>query len=705
MTRVDEHIASESSEADVDGSPRHPRSRVEAWIDVAVGFICVGVATAWTFNPLRTPYSGQTFSNFFEAQARAFLKGNLALEKGELGIEAFVRDGADYMYFGPLLAMFRIPFVALEFLEGRLTAISLLVGTLVFYLQAIKLFDIVLELVHPNGRQSSRERWFRIGWRASVATGTVILTLLAIPWVYHEAHLWSAALFLALLNQMLRFEDMNRRQITVFGLLLLGVVLNRPTTAYAGMLGVAMLIVVVTVRRSAARGLVLRLGAWLGAAFVATVAVNAVKFRQPFGIPMEAQVFSTVDENRAEMLRINEGKYFRLEFIPTNVWAYFRPNGVDISTTFPFISTPQAVPRVFGDYFYDATYRTASVTATNPLLVVGSFLGVFVLVKLAKAPVFWRLAAPVAAGVLAAGGVAGWGYIATRYLTDFLPGMLLLTAIGLAWSIKRFDEHPEALPSPGVRRVGRITAVTLVAWSVLANVAISVGYNFSAGDGAADFEHLLSTQDTIANVIGEAPSERLERVERLRYDRDNPTAPGTLAVIGDCEALYLSNGEPVDTWLAVEYGPSDWRSVFTATPLDSFAVGNEFEIVRIDEEPSRDGYFFSLGYRVDAIFQDEQVVEYSLIMVDNFGVITIDELEMPLDESTEFSVTFEKYRRNFFVERDGQNILYGHFDMDPLYDATDPVARFVPPGEMAGLMIDPVTVKTPWCNRLTTAES
>jgi hypothetical protein len=88
---------------------------------------------------------------------------------------------------------------------------------------------------------------------------------------------------------------------------------------------------------------------------------------------------------------------------------------------------------------------------------------------------------------------------------------------------------------------------------------------------------------------------------------------------------------------------------------------------------------------------------------DNFGVITVDELEMSLDGATEFAVTFDRFRRNFFVERNGENILYGHFDMDPLYDAADPISRFVPFGAAAGLRIDPVTVTTPWCDRLTTS--
>ena len=669
----------------------------ERIIDAAVGLLCVAVATAWTFNPLRTPFSGRTFSNFFESQARSFLEGKLALEKGELGIEAFVRDGADYMYFGPLLALFRLPFVAIGVLDGQLTTISLLLGTLLFYVQAIKMFDVVMDLVHPSAGPS--RRWFRLGWRASIATGTVVLTLLAIPWVYHEAHLWSAALFLTLLNQMLGFQDMDGRRIWMVGIVLLGVVLNRPTTAYAGMLGVLILLAVMAYKRTATRANMVQLGAWLGVAFITTVAVNAAKFRRPFGIPMEAQVFSTVDANRAEMLRVNDGKYFQVEFIPSNVWAYFKPNGVDLSTTFPFVAPPRAVPSVFGDAFYDATYRTASVTATNPLLFLASLLGVFVLVAKLRGPDLWRVSAPVVAGVLAAGGVAGWGYIATRYLTDFLPGMLLLSAIGLAWLIRQIDEHPEGISSM-VRSAGVVGGVGLIAWSILANTAISVGYNFSTGDDAAGIERLLATEDAVAELIGSSPAERTQRVDTLRYDRDDPVPAKSLAVIGDCEALYYSNGEPVDTWMAIEYGESDWHSTFTMTPSKQVVNGTEFTLVSITESDAPGAYFFDLQYRVDEILLDDGVIEYSLIMIDNFGLITIDELEMPLVGPTEFAVTFERYRRNFFVERDGQNILYGHFDMDPLYDSPDPLVSFLGSGDIAGVQVDPVAVDTPWCDRV-----
>ena len=336
-------------------TPRHVKTRVDWVIDGAVAFICIGVATVWTFNPLHRQFTGGTFSNYFEGQARAFLDGHLAIDPGVLGIEAFIRDGNEYMYFGPLLGIFRLPQVLLTYsLDGRTTAISLLIGTLVLYWQSIKLLDRVLDLVHPDVEESPTERWFRLGWRASVAAGTVVLTLLAIPWGYHEAHLWSAALFIASLTQILRFNDMTPRRIWIFGLVLLALVLNRPTTVYAGLIGVALLIVVVFVRKSVSRGNLTRLSVCFGVALFATVSVNYAKFRRPFGIPMEDQFFTKVDENRAQMLLVNDGKYFQTKFIPSNLWAYFRPNGVDLSTTFPFVSMPRSIPWVWGDAFYDA---------------------------------------------------------------------------------------------------------------------------------------------------------------------------------------------------------------------------------------------------------------------------------------------------------------------------------------------------------------
>ncbi len=708
MTVVDDQLDGPSPEADqpvTAPTERFARTRTDRIVDACVALLCFAVGTAWTFNPLRTQFTGGTFANYFEGQARAFLKGNLALEQGVLGIEAFVRDGNEYMYFGPLLGLARVPFAAVtENLDGRLTLISLFIGVALLYWQSIKLLDRILVLVHPRVGTTGTERWIRTAWRVSVAAGTVVLTLLAIPWGYHEAHLWSAALFTTVLNQMLRFPEMPTRRIWVFGVALLAVVLNRPTTAYAALIGVALLIAVALWRKLAERAAILQLSGWFLLAFTATVSVNWAKFRRPFGIPMEDQFFTQVDENRAEMLARYDDKYFQTEFIPTNVWAYFRPDGVDISGRFPFIDVPQDLPWVWGDSFYDATYRTASITATNPLLFILSIVGLVAFVRLFRERSFWTLAPVVAAGILAAGGVAGWGYIATRYLTDFLPGMLVLSAIGIAVFVRWVDRREEPF-DPRLTRGVKAGVIALVAWSILANTAIAFNYSYSLGDRDDHMARLLSIQDAAAGIVGPSLADRTVFLDDLPYERYDPTPPGTLAIVGDCEALYYSNGDTVDTWVTVEYGDSEWRRDFRVTPGTDLQAGYEIELLRLSASPDFDpaAYWFSLSMRVDDVGDDE--IEYTLSMNDNFGTIPADELKMPRSDASEFSITFDHHRGLFFVERDGRNILYGHFDMDPLYDAPDPGIRFLSPGTYGAMSFEQLTLSTPWCDRLATAAS
>ena len=69
------------------------------------------------------------FDDFYDAQARAILHGNLALPRLTLGLEGIVHDGKTYMYFPPAPAILRIPVVAFTHaLDGRLGAVYLLLA-------------------------------------------------------------------------------------------------------------------------------------------------------------------------------------------------------------------------------------------------------------------------------------------------------------------------------------------------------------------------------------------------------------------------------------------------------------------------------------------------------------------------------------------------------------------------------------------------
>ena len=90
-------------------------------------------------DPLRTAWDSGSFSNFYDLQARALLHGRLNVPKGSLSIEAFVVGGKQYMYFGPLLAILRMPILALtNHFDGGLTAPSMLVVSEVAVLSTVR---------------------------------------------------------------------------------------------------------------------------------------------------------------------------------------------------------------------------------------------------------------------------------------------------------------------------------------------------------------------------------------------------------------------------------------------------------------------------------------------------------------------------------------------------------------------------------------
>jgi hypothetical protein len=259
--------------------------------------------------------------------------------------------------------------------------------------------------------------------------------------------------------------------------------------------------------------------------------------------------------------------------------------------------------------------------------------------------------------------------------------------------------------NPALKRIGQVGAIALIAWSIVANMAIAFNYSYSLGDRLDHMSRLLDIQDTVAGVVGPSLADRTVFLDELPYERYDPTEVGTLAIIGDCEALYYSNGDTVDTWVPIEYGDSDWRRDYLVTSTDELAIGYEIELVRLSESPTfeEDAYTFSLVLRVDDIRPDDDEIEYTLTMIDNFGEIPAEELNMPLSEPSEFSITFDHNRRAFFVERNGQNILYGHFDMDPLYDSPDPGISWLPAGDYGGMTFETLSLDTPWCDRLAAA--
>src|SRR5688500_12434434 len=68
----------------------------------------------------------------FDAQARAFLDGNLSVDAAKVGFEGFLIDGKTYVYYGPFPALLRMPVLAVtDALDGRLTQLSIVLALVV----------------------------------------------------------------------------------------------------------------------------------------------------------------------------------------------------------------------------------------------------------------------------------------------------------------------------------------------------------------------------------------------------------------------------------------------------------------------------------------------------------------------------------------------------------------------------------------------
>jgi hypothetical protein len=142
------------------------------------------------------------------------------------------------------------------------------------------------------------------------------------------------------------------------------------------------------------------------------------------------------------------------------------------------------------------------------------------------------------------------------------------------------------------------------------------------------------------------------------------------------------------------------------TPSSDLEPGYEIDLVRMSASPDfsdSEQYWFNLVLVVDDVRLDDDLLEFSLVMRDSYGELLVESLDMPLDEASELSVTFDKNRRIFFAELNGENKLYGHFDMDPLYDVPETGILFLGPGGHGGFEVEPLPVETPWCDRLSAA--
>jgi hypothetical protein len=139
------------------------------------------------------------------------------------------------------------------------------------------------------------------------------------------------------------------------------------------------------------------------------------------------------------------------------------------------------------------------------------------------------------------------GYVANRYLIDFLPLLLIPAAFGTQFLLRRGATTARS----GRRAVAAVggLAVVLFAFGAWANVALALSYQRLNWGPAPVRASYVNFQEGIADRLGTTGYP-------VRQYATLPTraAPSQLAVTGACDAVYW--GDANRRWQPVEPGPA-----------------------------------------------------------------------------------------------------------------------------------------------------
>jgi hypothetical protein len=483
--------------------------------------------------------------SFFDIQARALLHGHLAIPPGSIGIEGFVLSGHTYEYYGPVPALGRLPLLALTHrYDGRLTELSLLLALLVLLWATAHLHWRLRRLVAPDAALDRPARTAVFLIQLAVGAGSVVTFLLGWLSVYHETELWGAALsvaaFSAIVGVLLRPRA---RGILWAGVLAALAVNTRVSVGLGPIVGLGCVTLAAGVKGLASfgpaapvrRGLVALLAFATLVPLLSSVAVNEAKFGRAFGIPLNRQIDSQSDPTRRAVLAANHGSLFGAKFVPTTLLQTVRPDALGSTRAFPWVGVPRHRPRVVGHVLFDGLEESLSAPTSMALLCVLFLVGLVAIVRRRRLRPLAGLIAGAAIAYVPALTIA---YVATRYLADLLPLLLLGGLVGVSVALER----PRRLLLPG------LAAGCLLGIVVNASTGLVLGRLLVPNTSRADRAAFVSEQDRIDSRLGRRPH-GISTGAGLPAEPGHG-APGDLFDVGRCDGLYVLGR--LDTWLPVE---------------------------------------------------------------------------------------------------------------------------------------------------------
>lgn len=495
--------------------------------------VLVAVFVFWLVATCLQPWhlfdKGPYTTDFYDAQARSLVHGHLDVPANVAGIEGFEIDGRTQIYFGIGPAIMRLPLSGISnVFDRRLSLLSELLALSVLGLAAARLLKRAKSLV-ANAPEGAAW-WF--GAFAVVATlGTPLLYFSSRALVYHEAELWGAAAGLAGLDLVIRWWRVPTRRHLIEAVALATFALScRPSAGAGPALALGLFGLGIAWKGQWKRSLVVLVAAVIP--FLGFALVNWLRFRSVSDVPLPVQVFSKSNTVRQAALASNNGSLFGLKFVPTNVARYFSPFAFQWDEFFPFVTWP-AKATVIGNARFDAIDQTGSILTSAPLLFVFGLVGAWWTIVRHKIRQ-WSVIA--LSSIVATTSTLTFGYLAHRYLADLVPVVVVLAAPGV-WIVARTAKAWRQW----IRRTVVVAMTLLFAFGFWNQLGLAISTRaFSilpSESGARSFVELqYSINDLFLGGTGPAVM--------VSQDGQFPSAvaPGTIVIMGHCDAVYRTDG-------------------------------------------------------------------------------------------------------------------------------------------------------------------
>lgn len=550
-TATEKHLPAARVADPVESDAPEKNDRRRFCVALSIGAAVVLVPYLWVLTVMwnsspslsRTVPPHRLLSNFYELQGRALLAGHLYVPNGSLGEEAFLHDGHQYMYFGLFPALLRLPVLLVTHaLDGRMTAFSILLAWIVTGLTSgVILWRCRVALRGTSGLGTVEAVTYGVLF-AAVLGGSALVNLAANPWVYSEDIAWAVALSLVAtiaMSALLARPSWGR--VTALFLAVLAVNLTRGTVGFAWSAGAV------------------AAGAWLGwqrrkgdppnlwlptivagvVPLVVSFGISWLKFGVINGYPLQDQVWYRTHH----VAGINHGHYFSLNYLPTGLSTYFGSLGVHFSSVFPYFTLPQYPVQGAAHTVLFGSEQMTSVTGSMPLLLILTLVGLYGIVRPSSPRSVHLLGIPFVAAALPAGALLIFGFLDNRFVGDFLPVLMIGTAVGMAvaWQY-----------AASLGRWARgcfLGIVVLVSvYSVAVNFGTSVTPNgWWSPQQAAAFVH---AQQRMAGLLGSPPSDNV--VHRTSLPRSGPL--GQIVIVGQCAQVYFAPSTGLLPWIPLNLG-------------------------------------------------------------------------------------------------------------------------------------------------------